>query len=358
MLHAEASLAGLENILSGDTNTHNRLLSKLGRKFDAQSEEQKELFGYETIPLLPELYEDARQIDVLASNLADSGKFNEHGLNLVAIIQEESKKLINNFEMYQKYQDAGCELESYFSGTPYKETRGTDSLWKFLRRRRLRKKIEMLPKEEKEDFFKNHVYSSIVHQVRNPVTVIGGLAQRLLNYVDADSPEYEKLVDILDRTYDIESLVVEQYSINNQLCEDTRYCNLNKIIGDVAEHVYQRKGGRYIRVDPENPLPSIMSASHALKTSFRLLFHEIKKGDGKAPLLVTLGEETDSEVQLRMFNEFFSPDSAQPGTTTLTRAANYIARLGGRLETSPHLDGTAVCLYLPKELDLYSQIRP
>ncbi len=75
----------------------------------------------------------------------------------------------------------------------------------------------------------------VAHEVRNPVTTIGGLAKRLLSQVDEDSPSAQYLKKILDDTKRLERIVreVREYADLPLPCPRTE--DLGLLLSQVAE---------------------------------------------------------------------------------------------------------------------------
>ena len=224
---------------------------------------------------------------------------------------------------------------------------------------------DSLAKLEKMKVVSN-ITSRMAHELRNPLTAIGGLARYLLKTGKSDEKIFKAIVKEASR---LEDLIRDLVSYADSICPSKTLLDLGtvvkksleeveEILGD-GKHVLQlflEKGPLMVLVDPKHIRILLWNL---LKNSMEAMPHggEIKvslRREGEEALLMVedRGEGIPQEILNKVTMPFFS---TKGGTGMgLSICKNIIDGYGGRLEIEPLREGTLVKVWLPlfKEEDL------
>jgi signal transduction histidine kinase len=154
------------------------------------------------------------------------------------------------------------------------------------------------------------VVKGISHQIRNPLTVIGGNIIRLQRKLDRDSPTYKTYQDILMENERLEAMVrdVEVYSEMFQKEATLSKVSLGEIISralDRLQYAPERKRAR-VEIELDRQSSSVQGDAEDLETMFYyLLQNSLEAADPQKPYVritsKVLGPEHAS-VQVEIFN--------------------------------------------------------
>ena len=205
------------------------------------------------------------------------------------------------------------------------------------------------------------ISSKIIHEIRNPLTVIGGLTNRMIKKKAYDEKSLEIISKEVKRIYDILS-DIDTYnkSIKPQKVEtDVKYViketirNLRKKIPELKTELVFPKGELTAFVDPRHLSKLIENAvinaheAHTKSKSKEVI--KIKVGKEKDNLLIKIkdkGGGIPEEIRNRIFEPFFT--TKEDGTGMGIPVMAVITREhGGDIEIRNINGGTEVKIVLP-----------
>ncbi len=208
------------------------------------------------------------------------------------------------------------------------------------------------------------ITSKMAHEIRNPLTAIGGLAKYLLKTGKSDEGILQAIVEEASR---LEDLVGDLISYADSICPSRTLLDLGTVVRKALEEVEEiLRNGKHtfsLFLD-EGPLMVLVDPKHIrillwnfLKNAMEAMPYggEIKVSlqKEKEEALLTVedqGEGISQEILDKVTQPFFS---TKGGTGMgLPICKNIIAEYGGRLEIQPLQKGTLVKVWLPlKEWD-------
>jgi signal transduction histidine kinase len=207
----------------------------------------------------------------------------------------------------------------------------------------------------------------VAHEVRNPATIIGGFAHRLLKRLRGDDPAREMIAPILQQVHRLEQMVAEIEAFTVLLEPDLKPQDLARVIDQVlaasAEALEQRQIAVERRVPPDLPriplderlmsqalLHLIDNAMEAMPNGGQLTLAVTPEPKGLRLILTDTGVGIKPEDMAYLFDPFFSskPDGTGMG---LTRVHQVISDHRGEIQiTSVPQQGTEVNIWLPRWL--------
>jgi signal transduction histidine kinase len=209
-----------------------------------------------------------------------------------------------------------------------------------------------------------HVIQGIAHQVRNPITVIGGNIRRLQKGVDKESPAYNAYEAVLEENLRLERMVkdVSAYTSLFQTEPHPEPVSVAKLFGDLWASLSRGRDMRFIEFDIEIP-PELdlvfgdprdleIMFQHLLENSLEALDEDepaigISARQGSAPDTVEVevyntGEPPPSEEMEPLFAPFHS--SKPKGTGFGLPIADMVARRNlGSFVLQEAEDGGTLC---------------
>jgi signal transduction histidine kinase len=154
------------------------------------------------------------------------------------------------------------------------------------------------------------VVKGISHQIRNPLTVIGGNITRLQRKVDPDSPTYKTYQAILMENKRLEAMVRDAGVYSEMFQKEATFSKvpLEKIISkalDRLENAPERKGARVeIELDPQYPF--VQGDAQDLEIMFYyLLQNSFEAADPEKPYVRVTSKALSPEyesAQIEIFN--------------------------------------------------------
>jgi signal transduction histidine kinase len=163
------------------------------------------------------------------------------------------------------------------------------------------------------------VVRGISHQVRNPLTVIGGNILRLQKKLDPGSPVHQVYETILKENERLEAMVRDAatYSELYQKEPDISEVSLASIISEALKGLEKNRArkGVAIVVELSPEYPDVQGDSKDLETMFHyLLQNSIEAADAQKPLIrvSSRGKEKDlGFVEIEVFNNGKPPDQEE-----------------------------------------------
>jgi signal transduction histidine kinase len=163
------------------------------------------------------------------------------------------------------------------------------------------------------------VVKGISHQVRNPLTVIGGNILRLQKKLDPGSPVHQTYETILKENERLEAMVMDAatYSELYQKEPDISEVSLASIISEALKGLEKDRAlkGVAIVVELSPEYPDVQGDSKDLETMFHyLLQNSIEAADAQKPLIrvSSRGKEKDlGFVEIEVFNNGKPPNQEE-----------------------------------------------
>ena len=159
------------------------------------------------------------------------------------------------------------------------------------------------------------VIKGVAHQVRNPITVIGGNIMRLQRRIESNDKDSQMLQSIISETKRLERMVTDIGVYNEIFREDPRFIvsPLNEIISQTIEELETEKGIEDVRVELDfHPEFSLVKADpRDLEVMFRyLLENSFEALDLTNPYLKvsSSGDSNERFVHVEIFNTGLPPD--------------------------------------------------
>jgi signal transduction histidine kinase len=205
----------------------------------------------------------------------------------------------------------------------------------------------------------------VAHEVRNPLTVIGGFTRRLQKHLSADDPGLEMIVPILQQVQRLEQMVVEIEAFAVLLKPDLKPYDLARVVDQVlsacAGALRQRRIALEWRILPDLPrIPLderlmdqalhhlIDNAVKAMPNGGCLSLSVTPEPKGLRLILRDTGVGIPPEDMPYIFDPFFSskPDGTGMG---LTKVHQVISGHHGEIQiNSTPGRGTEVTIWLPR----------
>lgn len=163
------------------------------------------------------------------------------------------------------------------------------------------------------------VVRGISHQVRNPLTVIGGNILRLQKKVDPASPVHQTYETILRENERLEEMVrdaatySELYQKEPAISEVSLESLISEALRDLEKARAQKRAAIAVELDPE--YPDVQGDAKDLETMFfYLLQNSIEAADTEEPSIriSSKGKEKDLEfVEIEIFNNGKAPNEGE-----------------------------------------------
>lgn len=162
------------------------------------------------------------------------------------------------------------------------------------------------------------VIKGVAHQVRNPITVIGGNIMRLQRKMESNDKDSQMLQSIISETRRLERMVTDISVYNEIFREDPRFTvsPLNEIISQTIEKLETEKGIEDVSVELDfHPEFSLVKADpRDLEVMFRyLLENSFEALDLNDPYLKVSsgGDSNERFVHVEIFNTGLPPDKKE-----------------------------------------------
>jgi len=187
--------------------------------------------------------------------------------------------------------------------------------------RELQAHVEELERANRElrglDEMKSNFISAVTHELKQPLSLIGGHAQTIYDYYDSLTPEEEmhSLRVIMERTRFLSSLVDDLLDLSLlemgriQLQKET--LDLPAIANKVAEEYAGKDTGQPLVVDFPEDFPTMVADARRLEQVLsNLLSNAVKFSRGKGEIRIQ-GLVRRDRVQVRVMDEGIGIDPAQ-----------------------------------------------
>jgi len=145
----------------------------------------------------------------------------------------------------------------------------------------------------------------IAHEVRNPVTIIGGMVRRLLNAYPTEEEGRLKLIHILDQARRLENLVSKFESVRPEAKEIFAPLDLNPIVAEAVELLREEARAREISLVPDlSHTPLFFHGNSSLiKIALAHLLRNAVNACGKNNRVLIATEMTSAGCQIRISDD-------------------------------------------------------
>lgn len=145
----------------------------------------------------------------------------------------------------------------------------------------------------------------IAHEVRNPVTIIGGMVRRLLNAYPAEEEGRLKLVHILDQARKLENLVSKFESVRPEAKKIFAPLNLNPIVAEAMESVQEEARVKKVNLIPAlSQTPLFFHGNNSLiKIALAHLLRNAVNACGKNNRIIIATEMTSAGCQVKITDD-------------------------------------------------------
>ena len=213
----------------------------------------------------------------------------------------------------------------------------------------------------------------LAHEIRNPLSAVGGFANALLRSPNLGEKEKEKAQIIVDETKRLDRLLTNMLDFVRPARVQGGTVDILAVCADAVElmDIGYGKQGYVMDIKTITPLPSVLGDSDAFKQCLvNLIKNSIEAMPGGGTITLDLSME-NCEVILKVidqgvgmndteqdkaFSPFYTTKDGGSGLG-LAMIKKLIEEYGGRVELASRPgEGTTVTLYLQPALDIETQI--
>ncbi len=274
--------------------------------------------------------------DKLARSDFDSSKFDRDDEQFLAILADQAAIAVQNARLFEAVKETEKRL------------RETQAL--LLRTEKLAALGEMSAK--------------VAHEIRNPLTSIGGFARRIIKTLKANDPNRDYLDIIVRETERLERILDEQLQFAQLSRPRLLMEDINSVVQQslqlVSEEARKKKAKLLKRLSPNLPkllldsdkmkqvlINILQNALKFLPVGGRIKIESKRVGDGVHVVIANEGQQIPGELMDRLFVPFFT--SGKDGTGIGLAVAYQIVREhGGEIKVKSDREwGTIFCVCLP-----------
>ncbi len=216
--------------------------------------------------------------------------------------------------------------------------------------------------------------AGIVHDVKNPLAVIKGLAEELAEEVEADGFAREGLETIRESASKANTIVSDLLKFARQSTPDMQRRDMRETLRSVIRltEYLARKGNVEVMTDmPESPVLVTYDAQQIEQVLINMTTNAVQAmPDGGTLAFALMGDEESVEIIIsdsgsgipeedmaRIFDPFFTTKPEGEGTGLgLSVSYGIIARHGGQIEVDSKIDeGTTFTITLPSSQHTYEK---
>jgi signal transduction histidine kinase len=296
-------------------------------KDQADSESNRSIFeilGTDSLAVVPLVSKDKVNGVLLADNSINQKPIKEEDIKLMEIFAHHASTAIESSKLYQKLAEQVNKLEEA--------------------NKRIAESSQRLLRAEKLSVL-GEITSQVAHELRNPITVIGGFAHSLLKKKDIEDPDYEYVKIIAQETERVERVLDNVLNFTKPKESQKEKVDLNQIVDQTLEMMGWEINPDKITVMkyPHPDLPRILvnpdQIRHALLNIFRNAIWAMPQGGILS--ITTKGKENFAKIEIKdtgfgiakehmasIFEAFFTtkPESCGLG---LTISSEIIKNHGG-----------------------------
>ena len=207
--------------------------------------------------------------------------------------------------------------------------------------------------------------SMIAHDLKTPLVAIGGLSRQLSKKTAGDSPQGEKIQVIRQQADRLENMVLNMLDFAKPLTLSRKPCDLNHILEQAYEVVYETTLKRNIKVAiPKNELTDCkLDEGKILQALINLISNAIEASPNGETVKVSLrthmsvlvievsdrGEGVDESISEKIFEPFISTKNKGTGLG-LPICKKIVEAHAGKLEYKNNIDsGVTFRISIPAE---------
>jgi signal transduction histidine kinase len=296
-------------------------------KDQADSESNKSIFeilGTDSLAVVPLVSKDKVNGVLLADNSINQKPIKEEDIKLMQIFAHHVSTAIESSKLYQKLAEQVNKLEEA--------------------NKRIAESSQRLLRAEKLSVL-GEITSQVAHELRNPITVIGGFARSLLKKKDLEDPDYEYVKIIAQETERVEKVLDNVLNFTKPKESQKEKVDLNQIVDQTLEMMGWEINPDRITVMkyPHPDLPRVKvnpdQIRHALLNIFRNAIWAMPQGGILS--ITTKGKDNFAKIEIKdtgfgiakehmdsIFEAFFTtkPESCGLG---LTISSEIIKNHGG-----------------------------
>ncbi|MFA7346805.1 MAG: HAMP domain-containing sensor histidine kinase [Desulfurivibrionaceae bacterium] len=145
----------------------------------------------------------------------------------------------------------------------------------------------------------------IAHEVRNPITIIGGMVRRLLNAYPAEEEGRLKLIHILDQARKLENLVSKFESVRPESRKIFAPLDLNPIVAEAVESLQQEARAKEVGLSPDlSQIPLFFHGNSSLiKIALAHLLRNAVNACTKNNRIIIATEMTSAGCQVKITDD-------------------------------------------------------
>jgi signal transduction histidine kinase len=207
--------------------------------------------------------------------------------------------------------------------------------------------------------------SMIAHDLKTPLVAIGGLSRQLLKKISADNPQREKVTVIRQQADRLENMVLNMLDFAKPLTISRKSCDVNQILKQANEAVYEIAHRRNIKIDIKktDPADCNVDAGKILQVLINLFSNAIEASPDGGTVTVSLlnhenvmlievsdkGKGVDESIAEKIFEPFISAKSKGTGLG-LSISRKIVEAHAGKLAYRNNTDaGTTFRISIPTE---------
>jgi signal transduction histidine kinase len=279
--------------------------------------------SFATAPLISE---DKTLGVVVADNLITRKPIRENDVKLLSICAHHASIAIEKSRLYRELQEKVERLAEA--------------------NRRIAEGSRRLLKVERLSIL-GQITSQLAHELRNPMTIIGGFAQSVLRKMPQDDPDAEYLKIIVKETERMERALDHVLDFSQPDSANLEMVNLNELVTQTFEMMAPEidSGKVSITTFPEDQLPLILANPDLIRQALLSVFRNSLWAMPNGGLLSVTTKKYDRCVRMeikdtgfgisnehlgQIFDAFFTTDSEACGLG-LTIASEIIKNHGGKI---------------------------
>jgi len=189
------------------------------RKYEVDSETNKSIFeivGTDSLAVVPLVSKDKVMGVLLADNTINQKPIEEEDVKLMQIFAHHVSTAIESSKLYQKLGEQVNKLEEA--------------------NKRIAENTQRLLRAEKLSVL-GEITSQVAHELRNPITIIGGFARSLVKKKDAKDPDYEYVRIIAEEAERMEKVLDNVLNFTKPKESQLEKVDLNQIVDQTLEMI-------------------------------------------------------------------------------------------------------------------------
>lgn len=280
---------------------------------------------------------------ILADNLITRKPIEDEDVKLLSICAHHASAAIESSQLYQKLAEKVGKLAEA--------------------NRRIAENRQRLLKVEKLSVL-GQITSQVAHELRNPMTIIGGFARSILKKMNRDNPNYEYIKIIAKETERMEDVLNNVLNFSKPDKSHLKLVNINDLVHQTFEMMEPEIDSTKISIAkfPSEDLSSVRANPDLIRQALLNIFRNAIWAMPQGGILSVTTRQTDKSVKIgikdtgfgiprehtnKIFDAFFTtkPEACGLG---LTISSEIIKNHGGNIGVeSAEGKGATLCIELP-----------